>query len=223
MAENQEKSSKIARSRVYIDGFNLYFSVIKAHPEWKWLDLETYFRAIRPDDEIEKIYYFTAIVEPKRIHSSKRDRQQIYLNALDSLETVEIIYGTYRQRSVRCGASCKQQYDTPEEKKTDVNIAIKMIDDAINSRVDRIILVSGDSDMEPAVEYIRKHFPKIKIFVYIPQPPIANHQRNNRHYHQIGAKVKPLPLGEIGNCQLPETINSGGNPISKPSEWNLST
>lgn len=194
MADLQAKSSKIQkpRARAYIDGFNLYFSVIKQNPSWKWLNLEAYFEAIRPDDAIDRIYYFTAIVEPKRAHSAKRERQASYLNALKTLPRTEIIYGTYRQRSVRCGAVCRKKYDTPEEKKTDVNIAIRMIDDALNGRVDRIILVSGDSDMEPAVEYILKACPKVRVLVYIPQDPKHPHERNNRHYKQLGAKVKPL-------------------------------
>jgi hypothetical protein len=217
-AESKETSK--TRARVYIDGFNLYFSVIKANSSWKWLNFETYFQAIRPDDVVERINYFTAIVEPKRGLSPKRDRQAIYLNALRTLKTVELIFGTYRQRSVRCGATCRQKYDTPEEKKTDVNIAIRMIDDAINGRVDRIILVSGDSDMEPAVEYIRKACPKVQMLVYIPQDPKHPHRRNNRHYQQLGAKVKPLPLNEIPQCQFPENIIHGQCAhITRPTNW----
>ena len=193
---------------------------MKANPDWKWLNLVSFFEALRPDDQIDKVYYFTALVEPERTRSSKRDRQKIYFRALESNPKIEIVYGRYRLRNVRCGATCRERYQTPEEKKTDVNIAIRIIDDALNDRVDRIIVVSGDSDLEPAVEYVRRNFPKVKVSVYVPQLPSNRTRRDNRHYSQLGATVKLLPLGEILNHQLPDPItHANGQTLNRPTEW----
>lgn len=217
-AESKEKTT--VRARVYIDGFNLYFSVIKATPGSKWLNFESFFDDLRPDDTIERINYFTAIVEPDRPTSAKRDRQADFLKALTTLPRVKVIHGRYQRRRVHCGAQCRQPYNVPEEKKTDVNIALAMIDDALKDRVDRIILVSGDSDLEPAVAYIRKERPKIKIFVYIPQTPNSPHRRNNRHYSQIGAKVKVLPVQELTLHPLPDPVElADGSEVRKPAGW----
>ena len=81
--EKLEKKSK-PRARVYIDGFNLYFSVIQRFEGVKWLDLEGFLDELRPDDRIEQINYFTAIVEPERSVSAKRERQARYLKGSPS-------------------------------------------------------------------------------------------------------------------------------------------
>jgi len=193
---------------------------MKANPSWKWLNLQSFFEDLRPDDQVDKVYYFTALVEPEKAHSPKRERQKIYFDALRTLPKLELIFGKYRLRNVKCGATCRQRYQTPEEKKTDVNIAIRIIDDAINNRVDRIIVVSGDSDLEPAVEYVRKNCPKIKVSVYVPQLPSTRTRRDNRHYSQLGATVKLLPLGDVMKHQLPNTISlPSGQTLQRPSGW----
>ena len=39
-------------------------------------------------------------------------------------------------------------------KKTDVNIAVNLLDDALRGLTDSMVIVSGDSDLEPAVEWV---------------------------------------------------------------------
>ena len=49
------------RTAVYIDGFNLYYGALKGTSH-KWLDLDRYFRLLRPNDDLQCIRYFTAMV-----------------------------------------------------------------------------------------------------------------------------------------------------------------
>jgi hypothetical protein len=63
------------RSIVYIDGFNLYYGVLRGAP-YKWLDLEAYFTRLRQDDRIQHIRYLTA-----RVARAARQRQDAYLRA----------------------------------------------------------------------------------------------------------------------------------------------
>ena len=49
------------RSIVYIDGFNFYYGAVRG-TRYKWLNLESVFRRLRPDDDLQAIYYFTALV-----------------------------------------------------------------------------------------------------------------------------------------------------------------
>ena len=81
------------RCLVYVDGFNLYYGVLQPHPEWKWLNLHSLFEALRPDEEIVAIKYFTALVEPDRHLSPKRDRQRAYFKALATLPKLQRIEG----------------------------------------------------------------------------------------------------------------------------------
>lgn len=210
------------RTIVYVDGFNLYYGVLKSSPAWKWLNLASFFDGLRVDDEIVRICYFTAIVDEGRAMSETRDRQKRYLKALGSLDRLEVILGKYQPREVKCRATCRQPYQVPEEKKTDVNIAVRMISDAIDGAADRLILVSGDSDIEPAIKWIRSRFPKIKITVYIPQLPDDAKQRRNDSYRQMNVDAKILPITSFVVHQFPKVVQlPGGGVVEKPKEWSL--
>jgi hypothetical protein len=211
------------RCLVYVDGFNLYYGVLEPHPEWKWLNLQSLFDALRPDEDIVGIKYFTALVEPDRHLSPKRDRQRTYFRALATLPKLQRIEGKYQLRQVTCrAADCPRQlqYLSPEEKKTDVNIAVHLIDEALHACADSFVIVSGDSDLEPAVEWVRKNHPAIKITVYIPTLPTQAPQRRNDFYLRIGVTCRPLPLAEIPQHQFPPVITlPNGATIHRPADW----
>ncbi len=146
----------VKRSIIYIDGFNFYYGALKDSP-YKWLNLQTYFERLRQDDDVQKIWYFTA-----RVSGAASSRQSPYLEALLTLPKIEIKYGLFKDKTQKCrviGCSLpasQKKYKVPEEKGTDVNIALQMIDDAYQGLCDRIILVSGDSDLVPAIELVKK-------------------------------------------------------------------
>ena len=208
------------KSTVYIDGFNWYFSIFKHKPAWKWLNLQSLFEEIRPDEEIVGIRFFTAMVDPKVPNSAARGRQALYHLALRTLPKVKIIQGSFRDREVRCGAKCQESYLTREEKKTDVNIAVTMIDDVISGFTESVVLVSGDSDQEPAVMWIKKRYPNIKLTVYIPSLPEDQGKRQNRFYGQNDITCKFLTLDYMTRHQLPNQVeHSNGQLINRPSTW----
>ncbi len=208
------------RCTVYIDAFNWYYGIFIHRPEWKWLNIQSYFEALRLDEDVVQVYFFTAIVEPNHHVSAKRDRQKRYLTALRSLPKVEVVLGKYQERTVTCRAEpCPRrlQYRVGEEKKTDVNIAIRLIDDALNDRTDSMIIVSADSDLEPAVEWVRRHHPGIKVSVYVPALPEEAGQRRNDNYQRMQVNCRLLPLGEIPRHVLPTTVTlPDGRTVERP-------
>ena len=144
------------RCTIYVDGFNWYFGIFQHCPAWKWLNVQSFFEALRLDEEVIVVKFFTALVEPQKHVSPKRDRQKRFLKALGTLPKVKIILGKYQERTVTCAArDCPRRlkYQVPEEKKTDVNIAVNLLEDAICGLTDSMVIVSGDSDLEPAVEW----------------------------------------------------------------------
>ena len=82
------------RTRVYVDGFNLYYGALKGTP-FKWLDpvLLTSL-LLPPDHQIERLRYFTARVSGK-LDPRAPARQRVYLKALATLPEVEIHYGRF--------------------------------------------------------------------------------------------------------------------------------
>ena len=204
------------RSIIYIDGFNFYYGVMKDSND-KWLNLEHYFRLLRQDDDIQKIYYFTA-----EVSGNARRRQEIYFQALQTLNLIQMIFGLYKSRQRKCKvANCsnpQKNYADYEEKRTDVNIALQMLDDAYQNNCDRMIVVSGDSDLVPAVELVKERFPRIQITVYIPS---RNSKRGAAtELRNAADKNKTLPTALFKNTQFPNSlIGSSGQKINKPSSW----
>jgi len=210
---------KKARCGVHIDGFNCYFRVFRYRPEWKWLNVQSFYENLRSSEEVIAIKYFTAIVEPKKPFSETRERQMLYLNALKTLPKLTVILGKYQAREVRCLARCGEVYNVPEEKKTDVNIAVRLIDDAVKGAVDSMVLVSGDSDIEPAVQWVRENHPVIKVTVYIPTLA-PSWERGTSFYKSLGVACRDLPLGDVQMHLFPEMVpRQDGSLIQRPALW----
>ena len=84
----------IIRTRVYVDGFNLYYGALKG-TQFKWLNLVELTRHVLPTfHTIDKLIYFTARVSGVSDRGAPR-RQQVYLNALNTLPEVEVHFGSF--------------------------------------------------------------------------------------------------------------------------------
>lgn len=215
-------SEPTQRTAVYVDAFNLYYGVLKGNPKLKWLDLNAFFKSLRNDEEIISIKYFTAEIIGKKIGIANPtlDRQRRYISALRTLPNVTIIYGKYQLKWEKCGGYCRREYQKPEEKKTDVGIAVSIISDAVDGLMDRIVLVSGDSDLEPAIIWVRARYPKIKIVVYIPEEENSLSPRRNDSYKNIGVQAQILPARPLVRCQFPDSLGPERGPeIVRPKEW----
>jgi len=84
------------RTNFYIDAFNLYYGCLK-NTAYKWLNLDEFCRRSLPSprNQLNRIRYFTALVNARPHDPQQPIRQQIYLRALRTLPTVTIHYGTY--------------------------------------------------------------------------------------------------------------------------------
>ena len=173
---------------------------------------------LRPADDIQVIRYFTAMV-----NGPTKRNQEVYLQALGTTPLVEAVLGNFKNKRVLCSlGACthggKRFFEIPEEKRTDVNIAVYMLDDAYQNIADQLIVVSGDSDLVPALRMIRNRFPEKRIAVYVPaQHPTrsaAVELRSAAHRH------RELPLNLLPLAQFPARIPDGaGGFIAKPPTW----
>src|SRR5580698_1513650 len=124
----------MAIANVYIDGFNLYYGALKGSP-YKWLDLAALCRRMLPDDTIQSIEYFTAIVSARPYDLDLPVRQQVYLRALRTIPNLSICYGHFLTHSVRMvltgsNPTKKVWVDKTEEKGSDVNLAAHLLHEA---------------------------------------------------------------------------------------------
>lgn len=199
----------------YIDGFNLYFG-LKSR-EWRkyyWLDLQQMCaRLIRPHQSLVKVRYFTARIN--QAAEGKRRRQLTYLEAIETLPLLDIHYGTYLASPQTC-FECGHTFIKHSEKKSDVNIAVKLITDAMNDLYDSAVLISADSDLTPALNAIKAHFPKKRALLFFPPRRSSLSLKNACHVY-CGVLNKTT----ISKSQLPDIVKSkSGYLLKRPDHWN---
>lgn len=203
---------------VYIDGFNLYYGAVK-NTRHKWLNLQYYFTSILPKDNVTKIKYFTAMVK-----GPTRPNQVVFLSAVILLPKVEIIMGLFKEKRVQCKHSAcimpgRRRFKTHEEKRTDVNIASHMLDDAYQGGVEHQVLVTGDSDLVPTLKLIRQRFPSVRITVVVP----ANDPNRAKGAVELRGEAHAafvMPEHMLSRCQFPQRFTlPDGTVVEKPSAW----
>jgi len=200
---------------VYIDGFNLYYGLRSAGwAQYYWLDLEALSRSfLDPETEtLARVKYFTSWVKGNR---ESQGRQRMFINALKiCCPNLEIHYGRFLAKKREC-RRCGREHRLYEEKKTDVNIACHMLTDAFCRKHERVYVVSGDSDLVPAVNMMRR-------LDACPRIVIANPPKRKSE-ELCAAADASFSIKEKGlrASQLPETVESRtGRDLTRPARWN---
>lgn len=196
----------------YIDGFNLYFGL--KEKGWKkqyWLDVALLAaNLLRSEQRLMGVNYFTARISGTR---AKRGRQNAYLEALKEIGACYMHFGVYRQNSREC-KRCNLVDNVPNEKMTDVNIAVAMMTDAFQNNFDTALLITADSDLTPPVRKIRELFPSKRITAAFPP---------NRSSKELMSAVNGyirVDRATLNQSLLPETIQkSNGYVIQRPDRW----
>ena len=163
----------ILRTIVYIDGFNLYYGCLR-NTRYRWLDLEALHRLLlNADHNIVGVKYFTARVKAKPKDLKAPQRQDVYLRALAAHNPlVSVHFGHFLSHKVRM-ASANPPPNTcevikTEEKGSDVNLSLHLLNDAWLDKYDAAIVVSNDSDMAEALRLFRENCPEKVIGLFTP-------------------------------------------------------
>ena len=209
------------RTSIYIDGFNLYYGAVKNTP-YKWLDFKAVFAMLlQPHHQIDAIHYFTAQVSGKR-DPQQPMRQQTYWRALQaSTPELRLYKGTFLTHPVTWPLAqpiAGQRYATvlkTEEKGSDVNLAVHLLNDAWLDAYDCAVIVSNDSDLAESMRLVRLHHSAKLLGLVFPRRETGGYPSRelSRHAHFV------LRLGErvLAACQLPDPIP--GTRIHKPASW----
>ncbi len=205
------------RTIVYVDGFNFYYGAVRGTP-WKWLDpVELFRRVLGPQNDIVRVKYFTARVQPSASDPDVNVRQDTYLRALvAACPLVELHYGHFLRHSVRMENAIPPpatvQVWKNEEKGSDVNIAVHVLNDAWRSAYDCAAVVSNDSDLAEALMLAKQHHKLIGLVT--PGAPV---RKTSQQLRQHADFVKPIRTWMLQQSQLPSPIP--GTTIHKPSSW----
>jgi uncharacterized LabA/DUF88 family protein len=185
--------AEMRRVVAYIDGFNLYHAIDDLkQPHLKWLDLHKLCRdMLRAREHLTEVHYFSAYAT-WRPAAYARHREYVKALAQTGVTPCMAKFKEKPRRCSRCGAT----WTSHEEKETDVNIAIKIVEAALTDAFDRAILISADSDLGPALRMARRHRPDKELFIVAP-PGRFGAARD------LGPKLVITP-GRLARALLPE-------------------
>lgn len=205
------------RQRVacFIDGLNFYHAISALNrPELQWADLKTLSKVFLKShsEELSQVFYFFAYAE--HVSESSQKCQKAYVHALE-LTGVTTVSGHFKEKNRRC-PSCSHRWVGHEEKETDVNIALFLLDLAYQNAFDRALLISNDSDLAPAIRMVRKHFPQKRITTVSPP-----HYFHSHELIQASSDKTKVRLEHLDRCLLPSVVTDSSRLISifRPLEY----
>lgn len=228
------------RTAIYIDGYNFYYSRLKSTP-YKWLDVVSLFRDVIltpqcPQAVVGSVKFFTAPVKVSyaRHGAISEHSQTQYHRALLSryADLLEVVSGFHVFEPTRLPryidglhpskTNCEKVW-LIEEKQTDVNIALHLYRDAVRGEFDQLVVCSNDSDMEPALKWIKADAPHVKIGLVMPLAPPSDETLrgvSNKRLTVLADWVRHYILDEeLLRSQLPQHVPTRKKPASKPNYW----
>ncbi|MGB0719935.1 MAG: NYN domain-containing protein [Bdellovibrionales bacterium] len=203
------------RVNVYIDGYNLYHAIDNLNDDaLKWLDLRSLMQNFTDPaiHDLQDVYYFSAYATWK---NKAYQRHKLYQQAL-SANGVKTVMGSFKEKDRFCRA-CNARWIAHEEKETDVNIALYLLNDAHLDVYDEAIIVSQDSDLFPAIKMVKKQFPQKSIKIITP-PGL-------KHSKEMAKVVGKKKLGEIKRIHIERSLFgkeikiSGTKLITRPQKY----
>ena len=217
-----------------IDGFNLYHSTVDLGRilglRVKWLNIyslcSSFLYLIGRDAVMAEVYYFSAVAyhlnDPNIIK-----RHQDYIECLKSTGIIPQM-GRFKPREVTCPfhsqlvkssftnivCPINGKFTKHEEKETDIAIAAKLFEIMSKDKCDTVILLTGDTDLTPAVETCKRLFPtKAMRFAF----PYRRHNQELKALLPDSFKIHP---GSYVRHIFPDPVQlPDGTKIWKPTSW----
>jgi len=202
-----------------VDGFNLYHSIVDIARycnglNVRWLNISSlcgsYLHLIGKNATIESIYYFSALA----YHLNDPDiilRHKTYIKCLIDTGVKEQL-SRFKVKTIYCSHGGK--ITRHEEKETDVAIASKMFEVLFNDECDSVVLITGDTDLAPAVKTAKHVFSYKDIIFAFP------YKRKSDELAKIASSSFKIHKRNYIQHQFPDPLTlSDGTIISKPSGW----
>ena len=211
----------MSRVSFLIDGFNVYHSIREAIKDGgtslKWLDYlnlcQSYLSVFGREARLERVVYFSAYATHlQQTHPDVIVRHRKYVQALRATG-VELVMGRFKWRPRWC-STCAKEYPGHEEKETDVSIAVTLMELCLNDECDIAVLVSGDTDLLPAIRAVQRLCTDELVWVAFP------YKRFNLELAQTAHGTIKVKRAKYAKHQSPDpVILPDGTSVTKPSGW----
>lgn len=206
------------RVRVYVDGFNLYYRALKDTP-YRWVNLVALAsRILDATDVVEHVRYFTARIKGRATDPDAPRRQQIYLSALGTLPNVTAHYGRFlaktKTRPLAANPRSYVEILDSEEKGSDVNLAVHLVNDGWRGHYDAALVLSQDTDLAEAMRIVRDELGLKVGLVWL------DGRRPNPNLGNVASFVRHISKADLAGSQFPNPIvRPDGTRLFKPTSW----
>jgi len=153
---------------------SMYLQNIANYYEISKLDIRKLQKLLLEENEMHfKTFVFDALPFTPRENATEeqktnRTNKHKYLTRLSYFDRTKVEWGQVRPKFIKCN-HCKNQIITPIQKLVDVKLAVKLVYLSWSKIVDKIILITGDKDMLPAINAVENTTIPIKL-VYANTP-----------------------------------------------------
>ena len=217
--------STAPRALFFVDGFNLYHSVIRAQQALpgithKWLDLIALAKAnllsLGPTEVLAGVHYFTAYADHLALTDpAKITRHRAYVRALTASGVIAH-FGHFKAKDTWI-ESAQAYHRIWQEKATDVGIVAELFRLAHHDAFDVAVIVSGDVDYAPALPVFHELYPRKRLVFSFP------YDRKNRELDRLALGSFTLSKEAYSQHQFPEAVRlPSGKFVVCPLSWRVS-
>ncbi|MEL6771418.1 MAG: NYN domain-containing protein [Bacteroidota bacterium] len=212
----------IDRVTFLVDGFNLYHSLKNADRDLggattRWLDLEALCRfhlyLFGTNARLTEVHYISALA--RHLEATNPDvtaRHRRYLHCLRETG-VQVHLNRFKKKTTRC-AVCSAKNKHYEEKGTDVALAVKLLELLIRDACATVVLVTGDTDLAPAVRAAQSLFPQKRVAFAFP------YKRKNKELAKLAPDSFVIGAKQYVQHQLADPFRlANGTQLAKPPTW----
>jgi len=215
---------RASRTAFVIDGFNVYHSLVDASrtlglPDeggTKWLNLsglcESYLPVFGTEATLAGVHYFSALAHHlESTHPGITARHELYVQVLKGTG-VSVELGRFKKKLIPCHA-CRKTIKRYEEKETDVALAAKLLEIFALDQADRVVLVTGDTDIAPAVRTAKRLYPEKEVCFAFPW------KRKHAELETLVTTSISITREAYLRHQLPDMVVVGTKTFWKPLTW----
>lgn len=219
------------RTIIFVDGFNLYFRLLRDRPADKWLNPKLLAEnVLNPANIVTEVNYYTARVSGRLDVDAPR-RQQVYFDALGTIPEIHIHMGMFLTqekfaalihppafRPVQAAAMPQPWPDVvkilkTEEKGSDVNLASHLLFKAFRNEYDVAAVISNDSDLVEPIRLVTQELGKtvgLLSPVNNPNPQLA----------AASSFVRRIRPNHLTASQLADPLTlPDGSTLTRPATW----
>jgi uncharacterized LabA/DUF88 family protein len=99
-----------------------------------------------------------------------------------------------------------------EEKGSDVNLGIHLVNDAHNNKFDVAIVISNDSDLAGGLRIVKNELKK-QVEILNPYP------KTNKKLQKTSSSIKYILKEKLPNFQFPDNLTDKIGNFHKPKNW----